>query len=94
MTRALIPKETSCRVSPPPPIPIVTIIQTSTTRNTKIYTKIYTKSTPPIAASGQNYCANHMPGATACSCAHQQPKPAGASRSQPELARTNQSPQS
>ena len=56
MTGALIPKGTSCRVSPPPPIPTAmstaTTVQTSTTRNTKIYTKIYTQFPSP----SQNCC--------------------------------------
>ena len=65
MTGALIPKVTSCRASPPLPIPTTTTVQTSTTRNTKIYTKIYTQ----FPSQSQNCC--DYAAATAqlfCSC--------------------------
>jgi len=74
MTGALIPKGTSCRASPPSPIPTATstatTVQSSTTRNTKIYTKIYTQfpnscasrfhcaSLAPATCDSRNYCAS------------------------------------
>ena len=89
MTGALISKGISYRASPPQPIPTATstatTVQTSTTRNTKIYTQFPSQSQnccdcaqlrkPAAGARIARSCAK-----IARSCASQQPEPAGASQ--------------